>query len=202
MTIAGHLILLHGHDDDPVAFAAHATALAPVGWTSSAPVGPVPTANGASWFRAGDDGAPDPDDVHAALAQLDEATVTAAAGLGAGGRLVLAGFSQGAALALLHLVKATAPAVHLDALVALAGWLPSVDGIDLDLPATASRAGHVLVAHGADDEVVPLPLGRSVFRLLERQGAAATFIDRPLGHVLAPFAEPVRAWIAELDESP
>lgn len=197
--IPGHLVLLHGHDDDPAAFATHATALAPPGWTTSAPSGPNITPAGVTWFRAGGHGEPDPFDVEVALDRLDEELDRIARRLDGDQHLVLAGFSQGAALALLHVLRPSPSSAHLRAVIAIAGWLPAVEDVDLDLHAVASRVDRVLVAHGEDDEVVPLPLGRSVGRLLERQGVPVSFVERPVGHEVDPFVEPVRAWLDAFD---
>lgn len=194
------LIFLHGHDDDPRPFVAAAERLAAGGLDPIVPTGPVGTGPRRSWWEGTPDGNPDPDQVRAALAAVDAivdaivaARFTATATNADPAPVILAGFSQGAALALLWTLRAGAPATSITALVAVAGWLPDVDGIDLD-PA-ACRARRVLIAHGEGDDVVPLPLGRSVARLLERHQVDTTFIERPVGHELAPFVDPVRAWI-------
>jgi phospholipase/carboxylesterase len=195
------LLFLHGHDDDAGTWAAAAAAMAPDGWTVIRPTGPRATATGRrSWFGADDDGVPRADEVRAALADVAGHLRAAAADHRVGPeRVVLAGFSQGAALALLYVLADDAglPAdrPRPGAAVAVAGWLPDVDG----LAATGATLAtdRLLMAHGRDDEVVPFPLGRSVARLLERQGHTVAFVAGEGGHDPAPLASAVRAWLAD-----
>jgi phospholipase/carboxylesterase len=189
------LLFLHGHDDTADRWKAAAEAMAPGGWIVERPTGPFPTKTGASWFGSGTDGLPRPAEVRTGLDALAASIRSTATRLGATpADLALVGFSQGAALALLHaLTPGTEP---VGAVAAVAGWLPDVDGIapDLDRLGTA----RLLLAHGRGDEVVPYPLGRSVARLLERRGHAVRFVERDAGHTPDPFSGDVRAWLDAL----
>jgi predicted esterase len=189
----GALVFLHGHDDGPDRWKAAAEAMAPDGWAVERPSAPMPTGGDrASWFGADDDGLPVAAQVHAALDAVAGHVASAAErhGLTAAG-VVLAGFSQGGALALLHAVRAADP--PLAAVVAVSAWLPDVEGL---APGGGPLgADRLLIAHGTGDDVVPLPLGRSVARLLERRGHDVTFIERDAGHDPGPFAPDVRAWL-------
>jgi predicted esterase len=188
----GTLILLHGDDDDPGAFLAPARRMAPDGFDVIVPEGPVRQGSRASWWETDEHGAPDHRQVATSVALVDDLVASNADD----GAVVLAGFSQGAALALLWALRGDAPAgAPVDGLAAVAGWLPTVDGIDV-APASC-RAERVLIAHGADDDVVPLPLGRSVARLLERHHHEVRFVERDVRHVLDPWVDDVRAWLAE-----
>jgi len=69
----------------------------------------------------------------------------------------------------------------------------------MDVPTTARQ---LVVTCQDDDEVVPLPLGRSVARLLDRRGVPVTFVEQPVGHTLEPFAPDIRAWIADAPGAP
>ncbi len=210
------VVLLHGHDDDRDRLADLAAGLVPPAASVVVPRGPLATGGGrAAWFESVD-GEPDPDQVAHALGAVDEAV--AAAGPGP---VVLGGFSQGAALALLWLVGTrplpagpadtarTAAAVTENAgtaagrtagLFAIAGWIPDVAGIDLDLGRAAGIP--VLVGHGEDDEVVPAPLGRGAARALERHAADVTRAERPVGHSLEPFLPDLQAWLRDLAAAP
>lgn len=205
------VVLLHGHDDDPDRFADLAAGLVPPAASVVVPRGPLATGGGrAAWFESVD-GEPDPDQVAQALGAVDEAV--AAAGPEP---VVLGGFSQGAALALLWLVGTRPlPAGHADTartetagtavgriagLFAIAGWIPDVAGVDLDLGRAAGTP--VLVGHGEDDEVVPAPLGRGAARALERHAADVTRAERPVGHSLEPFLPDLRAWLRDLAAAP
>jgi phospholipase/carboxylesterase len=193
MSVPRVVVFLHGHDDDAGRWAAAAGAMAPPGCAVERPTGPVATPAGAAWFGSGDDGLPRTAEVRAALDEVDGHLRGAAERhRAAPAEIALVGFSQGAAVALLHAL--TPGAVPVGAVAAVSGWLPDVDGLapDLDRPGT----GRVLVAHGTDDDVVPLPLGRSVARLLERRGHDVTFVERGAGHDPGPFAADVRAWLS------
>ena len=56
----------------------------------------------------------------------------------------------------------------------------------------------MLIAHGRDDDVVPFPLGRSVARLLERQGHTVTFVARDTGHDPTRARAPVAGIVAQV----
>jgi phospholipase/carboxylesterase len=186
------LIFLHGHDDDADRWVTAATAMTPTGWVLDRPTGPVPTGAGrAAWFETGEHGQIDPSAGRAALDAVASHVSATAGRLGVtSAEVALVGFSQGAAVALLHaLTPGTEP---LAATVAIAGWLPEIDGWS---PALDGPVGRLLIAHGADDEVVPLPLGRSVARLLDRQGHDVTFVEREVSHEPDPFAEDIRTWL-------
>ena len=188
-------MLLHGHDDDPAARRGAAEAMAPVAWDVVVPDGPVATADGRrAWWRSDDDGAPFPADVDAAIAVVDE-TVARCAGVTP---VVLAGFSQGGALALALAVGDPAAAPDravIAGVVAISAWLPDLAALPADLTAFAGRRTPVLVAHGGDDDDVPLLLGRSAARLLDRHGVPTSFVTLDVGHVVEPFAPAVLDWI-------
>lgn len=192
------LIVLHGHDDDPGALAAIAPSLAPPAWTTVVPDGPVATSGGRrAWWRSDDDGAPFPDDIAAAAATVDAVVAQHAAAA----PVVVAGFSQGGALALALALRdpSAVPAGSSGAIagvIAVSAWLPDLVGLPADLAGAAARATPVLVAHGGDDEDVPLLLGRSAARLLDRHGVPVAFVVLDVGHRLDPFIPAIADWTA------
>jgi predicted esterase len=189
----GVLVFLHGHDDSAERWRAAAEAMAPAGWAVERPTGPRPAPGGASWFGSDDDGLPDAGQVHAALDAVAAHVRAAAERHGTGiGAVTLAGFSQGAALALLLALRSPGTD-QLAAVVAVSGWLPDVEGIAPVTDRLAAR--RVLIAHGTDDDVVPFPLGRSVARLLQRQGHDVTTVEHDTGHDPTPFAGDIRDWL-------
>ncbi len=103
--------------------------------------------------------------------------------------LVLAGFSQGAALAL--------SAVALDrlrpaAVVALAGILPHGDLAGL-------HSVPIFWAHGKRDEVVPVDRARRDVERLRRAGASLTYCEADVGHKLgAECFKGLQQWFAGL----
>ena len=57
----------------------------------------------------------------------------------------------------------------------------------------------MLVAHGADDEVVDALLGRSAAKALHRAGAVVTWSEVDAGHTVAgPLADTLGRWLAAL----
>ncbi len=195
------VVFLHGHGDTPDEYLRLEHQLVPSGGVLVAPRGPFPLADGtAAWFGADQDGGPDPEQLAAGLDAVDAAVADACTThTTSPERVVLGGFSQGGAVALAWalrrgaLGRGTAP--RLAGVVCVAGWLPDADGLDLDLSAAVDVP--FLVAHGHDDEAVPLPMGRSVVRVLERSGWTVTFVGGDHGHELAPFAPVVRSWLGE-----
>jgi phospholipase/carboxylesterase len=110
------------------------------------------------------------------------------------GRIVLAGFSQGGALALFAGMR------HQET---LAGVMV-LSAYEL-LPATreaeaapANRSTPLLVCHGTDDPMVPLEGGRQAFAAWDHPERLAEFHEFPMAHaVCLEEIELIRRWLAE-----
>ncbi|KAL1875707.1 hypothetical protein VTK73DRAFT_9962 [Phialemonium thermophilum] len=100
-------------------------------------------------------------------------------------RIVLGGFSQGAALSLL--AGLTAP-VRLGGVVALSSYLPLSAQFSELLPRPElNRETPVFMAHGDVDVVVPMPLGKVSYEALKAMGYKATFkVYEGMGHSACP----------------
>lgn len=105
------------------------------------------------------------------------------------GKLVLAGFSQGALMALDSGLRTQK---QLAGIVAMSGGLYEHDLVEL-----APRAGlPVLIAHGTVDDVVPVQYARRARHVLEEGGLNVAFHEYPMGHqVVQEEAHDVRAFL-------
>lgn len=109
-------------------------------------------------------------------------------------RIVLAGFSQGAAMTLFSGVRTER---RLAGLMALSGYLV--------LPGTLAAEAHsanaatpLLAMHGDRDETVPVDLGRNAFDALS-EGREASWHTYSMGHeVNGPQIRDIRAWLHTL----
>lgn len=91
-------------------------------------------------------------------------------------RMILAGFSQGAMMALDVGLRSDAVAI-----VAMSGGL-----YELDLPDLSSKRGlPVLIAHGIHDDVVPVQYARRARHLLEGAGLDVEYHEYPMQHQVA-----------------
>ncbi|HEX7706986.1 MAG TPA: dienelactone hydrolase family protein [Thermoanaerobaculia bacterium] len=108
------------------------------------------------------------------------------------GKLVIAGFSQGALMAFEAGLRTAKPAAGI---VAMSGGL-----YEADLPELSSRQGTpVLIAHGSDDEVVPANYGRRARRLLEDAGLEVEYHEFPMAHQVVPEEiDVVKAFLARV----
>ncbi|MBK5943491.1 MAG: dienelactone hydrolase family protein [Halorhodospira halophila] len=104
-------------------------------------------------------------------------------------RLFLAGFSQGAATALYTALNSSTPPAGV---IALSGWLPS-----------ATETGHdgarapVFMAHGTQDPIVPIELGRQAAAELEAAGHPVEWHDFPMEHaVCMPEIQRLDTWLS------
>jgi len=93
-------------------------------------------------------------------------------------RIVLAGFSQGAAMALHTGLRYAQP---LAGIIALSGYLPLMASFPTDAH-NANAHTPIFLAHGTDDNVVPLHLGESTRVLLERDNYVVTWRTYPMPH--------------------
>ena len=93
---SGVLVVLHGHGDEPSSARTWGRAIAPPSWEVVAPGAQAGSDGVRSWFSTGPRGA-DPDDVSRSALQVTNVVDRVRA---SGRPVVLAGFSQGGALAL------------------------------------------------------------------------------------------------------
>ena len=113
--------------------------------------------------------------------------------------LAVAGFSQGAAMAL-SLALAPGAGEPPSRVLALSGFVPDVVGHEHDL--TRADGIDVLMQNGTDDDTVPIEIARDSAALLQSAGASITAQEYPSGHhpTLDSLAAAQR-WL-ESDHSP
>lgn len=99
-------------------------------------------------------------------------------------RTVLGGFSQGAVMAYALGLGAGRPRPA--AILALSGFLPTVEGFELDLPSRESLP--VSISHGSHDPIIPVELGRKARKRLEQAGLAVSYREDPVAHQISPGA--------------
>ena len=110
-------------------------------------------------------------------------------------RIVLAGFSQGAAMAL-H-VGTRFPRALLGIMV-LSGYEVLAETREAEAGA-ANRATPMLFCHGTQDPLVGVDRGRAAYRVHAQPERKAEWHDFPIGHeVSAEEIEVIRAWLAGL----
>lgn len=115
-------------------------------------------------------------------------------------RIVVAGFSQGGAIALHAALRYPD---RLAGVIALSTYLPLRDTL-ADEAAAANRDVPVLMCHGSADPVVPLTLGERSREVLARLGYAVDWRMYPMQHqVCAEEVLAIRAWLlARLGDRP
>ena len=113
-------------------------------------------------------------------------------------RVVLAGFSQGGAIALHAALRE--PRV-LGGVIALSTYLPLAGTLAAERSAANERLP-IFMAHGTADNVLPLTLGESSRRTLEAQGYAVDWHAYPMAHsVCLEEVSAIGAWLAALPPS-
>ena len=111
-------------------------------------------------------------------------------------RIVVAGFSQGGAIALGAALRFPFP---LAGLMALSTWLPMASGLEKELAAAGrsqSRELPVFLAHGTEDAVLPVDLGRDSHAALKRLGFTVEWHEYRMGHAVCPDEiRHIRDWL-------
>lgn len=97
-------------------------------------------------------------------------------------RIVLAGFSQGGAVALHAGLRFPET---LAGILALSCYLPLADRL-LDEVSEANRETPVFMGHGTLDPVVPIQMGRMSYDFLDRSGFQVSWKDYPMPHAVCP----------------
>jgi phospholipase/carboxylesterase len=110
-------------------------------------------------------------------------------------RIVLAGFSQGGAVALYEGLR---HADRLAGILALSTYLVSEDTLEAERT-EANRATPVFLAHGTHDPMVPLAGGEAARRRLLKLEYAVTWKTYPMQHEVSPqeIAD-IGAWLREV----
>ena len=114
-------------------------------------------------------------------------------------RIVLAGFSQGGAMALFTALRWPE---RLGGVVALSCYLPLASALAAEAhPANAALP--VFMAHGTMDPIVPASLGEGSRDLLLSRGHDVEWHTYPMPHsVCAPEVDDLRAWLLRVLPSP
>lgn len=182
------LIVLHGlgadgHDFVPITGELNLSAVGPVRFVfPNAPVMPV-SINGGYVMPAWYDIHPDRSREDEAGLRRSQAAIEAilarekARGIPAG-RIVLAGFSQGCAMALLTGLRHAEP---LAGIVALSGYLPLAGKTAAERHA-ANLKTPIFMAHGRQDEVVEMGRATASRDALQALGHAVQWHEYPMGH--------------------
>jgi len=99
------------------------------------------------------------------------------------GRMVLAGFSQGGALALDVALRRSEPPAGV---VALSTFMLERAPLETGAAAAAGRPVPIFQAHGTDDPMIPLRLGEMTRDRLLALGLPITFKTYPMQHEVCP----------------
>jgi phospholipase/carboxylesterase len=115
------------------------------------------------------------------------------------GRIVLAGFSQGGAIALHTGLRHTEA---LAGILALSTYLPLAENLDRESSDANDRVP-IFMAHGTQDPVVPLTLAQSSRATLESRGLSPEWRDYPMPHsVCAEEVAEISGWLKARFSSP
>ncbi len=114
-------------------------------------------------------------------------------------RIILAGFSQGGAVVLAHMLRQKIPVAGV---MALSSYLP-LGAKNTEELSEAAKSIPVFMAHGKFDPVVPLGLGEYSRQQLQQLGFTVQFKAYPMQHSVCP--EEIRAigdWLSERFSQP
>jgi phospholipase/carboxylesterase len=187
----GALVLLHGRGADELDLFPLIDMLDPerrlLGVTPRGPLALPP--GGAHWYVVRRVGFPDRDTFDPVFERLqawfDALPIPPE-------RTVIGGFSQGSVMSYALGLAAGRPRPA--GIMALSGFLPTVEGLGLDLE---GRAGlPVAIGHGTYDPVIPVDLGRDARDRLQAAGLDVTWRESPMDHTIDPgYLAELRDWL-------
>jgi phospholipase/carboxylesterase len=194
----GALVLLHGRGADERDLFPLLDMLDPehrlLGATARGPLSLPP--GGAHWYVVRRVGYPDPDTFNATYPELASWLDDTLAEHGIPPeRTVLGGFSQGSVMSYALGLGPNRPRPA--GIIALSGFLPSVEGFELDLD--RARGLPVAIGHGTHDPVISVEFGREARERLTRAGADVTYRESPMAHTIDPafLRELQQVWLPE-----
>jgi len=175
----GALVLLHGRGADEHDLFPLLDALDPErrlhGYTPRGPLSLPP--GGAHWYALGGIPTPTPEHFFASYEALGEFVDALPYE-----RLVLGGFSQGCVMS--YAVGLGRGRPRPAVLLAMSGFIPRVEGFELDLEPPLPRTA---IVHGTYDPVIPVDFGREAHELLPD----AIYREYPIEHWIDPQAIPL-----------
>jgi len=195
----GALVLFHGRGVDENDLFPLLDSLDPerrlVGATPRGPLSLPP--GGAHWYSFREVGSPDKETFDASyelvggwLAGFAEETGVPPE------RMVLGGFSQGAVMAYALGLGQGSPRPA--GLIALSGFIPTVEGFELDLSPLPPAA----IGHGTLDPVISVEWSRRAKQRLEQAGADVLYREYPLPHAVDPgYLSELSTWLSDLAPS-
>jgi phospholipase/carboxylesterase len=191
----GALVLFHGRGADEHDLFPLLDLLDPerrlLGATPRGPLSLPP--GGAHWYVVRELGFPDKTTFDASYERASDWLAALADETGVPPeRTVLGGFSQGAVITYALGLGRGRPRPA--GLIALSGFLPTVEGFELDL---SQPPPPVAIGHGAYDPVISVDWGRRAKQQLEAAGAAVLYRESPLSHAVDPqYLDELRPWLA------
>jgi phospholipase/carboxylesterase len=194
-TPEGALVLFHGRGTDERDLFPLLDMLDPerrlAGATARGPLSLPP--GGAHWYVVRRVGYPDPETFHSTYPELASWLDDFLAEQGVPPeRAVLGGFSQGAVMSYALGLGAARPRPA--GIMALSGFLPEVEGFQLDLDKAAGLP--VAIGHGTHDPVISVEFGRDARDRLEAAGADVTYRESPMPHTIDPgFLRELPGWL-------
>lgn len=195
----GALVLMHGRGADEHDLFPLFDALDPgrrlVGLAPRGPLALSP--GGAHWYVVPRVGFPDPPTFRSSFDRLAVWLEGVERELGIPcERTVLGGFSQGAVMTYALGLAAGRPRPA--GLIALSGFVPTVEGFWLDLERLPRP--RVAIGHGVLDPVISVEWGRRARRLLEAAAFDVLYREYPLPHAVDPgFVGELAAWLRGIE---
>lgn len=190
----GALVLFHGRGADEHDLFPLLDLLDPerrlLGATARGPLSLPP--GGAHWYVVRQIGFPDRDTFHSTYAEVGDWLDDLRARHDIPPeRAVLGGFSQGAVMSYSLGLGPDRPRPA--GIVALSGFIPTVDGFELGDPSGVP----VAIGHGTYDPVIPVEFGRAARDRLSEAGAEVTYRESPMPHAIDPaFLRELPDWIS------
>jgi phospholipase/carboxylesterase len=193
----GALVLLHGRGTNEFDLLPLLDELDPQGRLAGvAPRAPLEFPPGFRWYETRQVGYPEPRTFHQTYALLARWLTALSESLGVPwSRTVLGGFSMGAVMSYALTLGNGRPRPA--GLIALSGFIPTVDGLELDLLQADGLS--VAIGHGTQDPVIPVEFSRDARARLEAAGARVLFRESPMLHGVDPHFIPVlEHWLTQI----
>jgi len=109
--------------------------------------------------------------------------------------IILAGFSQGAVIALSTGLQYQE---RLGGILALSGYLP-YRAEDLKHFSSANHATPIFLGHGTQDDIVPAFFGKNAFQTLNETGHTVTWHEYPMTHSVCPAEiKDIAEWVKKI----